>query len=116
MNIVNFKVDLSSYTNAECNPSDGKVRLIDGKGVIFCKIGVELLTSYYAPLNIILDYGYSSSVTKDVQIQNPPGSTYKPDAPAAVPQPTTAGSQPNTPTTTGSSNDQGPITGFRDER
>lgn len=86
MNIVNFQVGLSTY-EAKCNPSDGKVRLIDGKGVIFCRIDVELLTSYYAPLNIILNYGYSSSVTKDVQIVNPPGSTYKPDSPTPVTQP-----------------------------
>jgi hypothetical protein len=81
-NYVNFEVGLSSY-KAECTPSDGKVRLIDNKGVIFCKFPVELQTSYLSPLNIILNYGYSSSITRDVQIVNPAGSSYKP--PAAQP-------------------------------
>jgi hypothetical protein len=79
-NIVNFGVGLSNY-KADCTPSDGKIRLIDGKAVFFCRFPVETLASYVSPLNIILNYGYSSSVTRSVQIANPPGSTYT--APAA---------------------------------
>jgi hypothetical protein len=76
INFVNFEVGLSTY-KGDCTPSEGKVRLVEGKGVIFCKFPVELKTSYIAPLNILLNYGYSTSATRTVQISNPPGTSAK---------------------------------------
>ncbi len=74
VDVVDVKAELSSGGEPECSPSDNRLRLVDGKGVIFCKIPVELHTSYTAPLVITLDYGYSSSVTRDIEIVRPPGS------------------------------------------
>jgi hypothetical protein len=77
VNIVGFKASLSDYQVA-CNPADSKLRLVDNKGVFFCRFDVPTQTTYQSPLNIILDYGYSSSVTRDLQIVRPPGSAYSP--------------------------------------
>ena len=74
VNIVDVEVELTGAGTPECNPSDMRVRLVDGTGVFFCRFPVALKTSYTTPLVIRLDYGYSSSVTRSVEIVNPPGT------------------------------------------
>lgn len=74
LNLVNFNVEVRGQSPAECTPVDNKVRLVDGKGVFYCKVNTQLETSYTTPLIITLDYGYSSSITKRIEIVNPPGT------------------------------------------
>jgi len=75
INIVEVDMQLSDQGDAVCKPADKKVRLVDGKGIIHCVINVEMETSYTTPLVITLDYGYSSSVTRQLEIVRPPGAT-----------------------------------------
>ena len=74
VNVVDVQAELRGQGEAECTPSDGRIRLINGKGVIFCQFPVELHTSYTTPLVITLKYGYSSSTTRQIEIVKPPGT------------------------------------------
>ncbi len=45
------------------------VQLIDGRGYIFCKLSSSSVSGVYkAPLNIQLEYGYSNSIQRDIEI------------------------------------------------
>lgn len=72
--VVEVSVDLVDAGTPVCEPPDMRVRLWNGKGVIFCRLPIEQETSYTAPLEITLDYGYSSSITHKIDIIKPPGS------------------------------------------
>jgi len=73
LNNVKITVKLSGGGEPVCTPGNN-IRLVDGKGVVFCKIPLEMETSYTTPLIIQLDYGYSQSVTRTFEIVRPPGS------------------------------------------
>lgn len=77
LDIVNIDLEMSGAGEVSCNPEDKKIRLVNGKGVIFCRIPIELETSFTTPLVITLDYGYSTSITRQITIARPPGSTYE---------------------------------------
>ena len=56
---------------SSCRPDIGDtVELVDGKGYIFCRLDKSIIGNivYTTPLNIELSYGYSSSVTKGIEI------------------------------------------------
>jgi hypothetical protein len=74
LNIVDIGVEMSGGGEVVCTPGDKRVRLVNGKGVIFCKIPIEMQTSYTTPLLLTLNYGYSSSIIREVEITNAPGS------------------------------------------
>ncbi len=74
MDLVSVGVTMSNAGTVECTPSTNMIRLVNNKGVIFCRVPVELHTSYVTPLAITLYYGYTSSVTRTVTIANPPGT------------------------------------------
>jgi len=73
VNMVDVSVALSGAGTPSCTPEDKRVRLVDGRGIIYCAIPIEIETSYTSPLVVTLDYGYSSSTTRQVEITNPPG-------------------------------------------
>ncbi|HZX45633.1 MAG TPA: hypothetical protein VFF28_08195 [Candidatus Nanoarchaeia archaeon] len=64
-------IKLGNLRMTECRPSIGRdIQLIDGKGIIFCRIdksavGVE---AYVTPLNIQLRYGYTESIKRSIKI------------------------------------------------
>jgi len=86
LNIVDIGVEMSGGGDVVCTPADNRVRLVNGKGVIFCKIPIEMQTSYTTPLLLTLNYGYSSSVTREVEITNAPGagSSYSGSSPGII--------------------------------
>ncbi|HII16520.1 TPA: hypothetical protein HA361_01275 [Candidatus Woesearchaeota archaeon] len=54
-----------------CTPRIGeRVRLINGEGRIICKMSTLRMGTgaFTSPLNIVLDYGYMSSIRKDIEI------------------------------------------------
>ncbi|MFH2027694.1 MAG: hypothetical protein ABIJ08_01015 [Nanoarchaeota archaeon] len=68
---VAYSVKLGSEDiTAGCKPEGGVVKLVNGKGYIFCEKGnVDKITSIYtAPLNIILTYGYSTTESKEIEV------------------------------------------------
>lgn len=55
----------------ECRPVIGRdVELIDNEGYIFCRLDKSIAggKAYVTPLNIILSYGYSNSIERDIEI------------------------------------------------
>ena len=58
---------------ASCSPAADKVKLIGGKRTIFCEKNTEPNTPpFQSPLTIRLSYGYSSSISKPVEIVRAP--------------------------------------------
>ena len=70
MNEVEVDIRLGNLPEPpKCKPSDGKVELIDGRGFIFCSFSKQGISqAYVTPLNIILKYGYSNSIERDIEI------------------------------------------------
>ncbi len=68
---VSIQVQLSSLGMAQCGT--GKIKLLDGKGVAICQISNPQNTdySYLTEMEIILDYGYTSSITELIEVINP---------------------------------------------
>ena len=59
----------TSTNSGDCEPS--KLKLIDGKGVIYCNFDATTDGSAYkTPLNIKLEYGYMDSVSKQIEIRS----------------------------------------------
>jgi hypothetical protein len=56
-----------------CKPLDGgALRLIDGAGTLYCDMGVGLNDIYPTPLTVTLSYGYSTTITRSVEIVKAP--------------------------------------------
>ncbi len=57
-----------------CKPLDGgKLRLIEGEGVLYCEMaGIGLDEVYPTPLTVTISYGYSTTVTKSLEIVKAP--------------------------------------------
>jgi hypothetical protein len=72
LNTIVVNVDTSFDTRPRCTPagtSTDPVRLINGQGYIFCSMSKPNTNSaYQTPLNIRLDYVYSNSISKKVEI------------------------------------------------
>lgn len=70
LNAMKFSVDIAS-TALQCQPSNGELRLVNNKGTIFCQFtNAQNIPAYQTPLNIKLSYGYKSSISKIVEIEN----------------------------------------------
>ncbi|MBW2965266.1 hypothetical protein KY363_07450 [Candidatus Woesearchaeota archaeon] len=70
LNVMTFSVDIAS-TALQCQPSNGELRLVNNKGTIFCQFtNTQNTLAYQTPLNVKLSYGYKSSVSKVVEIEN----------------------------------------------
>ena len=64
-------VRLGNLRMTECRPSMGRdVHLIDDKGYIFCRMDKAAIPAqaYQTPINIILSYGYTTSIQRDIEI------------------------------------------------
>jgi len=60
----------ADVNSGACEPSS-KIKLIDGKGTIYCNFDATTTGSAYkTPLNIILAYGYMDSISKQVEIRS----------------------------------------------
>lgn len=72
LNTIRYFVDLGGTSLTDCQPSNGEVKLVNGKAVIFCKYQYQGAggSAYQTPLKVVLDYGYKSSISKIVEIEN----------------------------------------------
>jgi len=62
---------ISALGYAECT-NNGRVKLIDGKGVALCYLPKGFGTySYTTEMEITLNYGYSTSINKQIEVINP---------------------------------------------
>ncbi len=68
LNIVTYTISISSSV-LDCNPKS-PLRLVNNKGTIFCSYIPSALPAYQTPLEIELNYGYKSSTSKVVNIEN----------------------------------------------
>ena len=65
----------TTRSTGTCEPTT-KLKLIDGKGVIYCSFSATITGSAYkTPLQIELTYGYMDSVSKQVEIRSTATST-----------------------------------------
>jgi hypothetical protein len=74
-NIVDYWVDMTGGSLLKCSPEidgDYKIRLVDGKGTIYCYFNIYGESAYTTPLNIQLDYNYMESISKQVEIIKTP--------------------------------------------
>jgi hypothetical protein len=70
LNTLRFEVDVSGQP-LECQPNNGELRLVNKKGVVFCTFkNIQNIPAYQTPLNVRLFYGYKSSISKVVEIEN----------------------------------------------
>lgn len=69
LNNIQYEVFLSGQP-LECEPR-GNIRLVNEKGTIFCKyMNMQQIPAYQTPLEVRLIYGYKSSISKVVEIEN----------------------------------------------
>lgn len=70
LNTIDFQADLGG-TPMDCEPKTGKIRLVNNKAIIFCKYRyTQTGGAYQTPLNVKLFYGYKSSTSTMVEIEN----------------------------------------------
>jgi len=69
---VRFTVKLADKFPEKCTPSDNMVRLVDGRGKIFCTFNIGNVPAYETPLNIELNYNYLQSISKKIEIIKTP--------------------------------------------
>lgn len=74
LNRIRYQVSLSDgRITGDCKPTNGELRLINGRGTIFCKfanVDAQGGLAYQTPLRVTLDYGYKNSISKDIEIQS----------------------------------------------
>ncbi|MBW2997807.1 hypothetical protein KY349_05700 [Candidatus Woesearchaeota archaeon] len=70
LNMLNFEVSIAGQP-LECEPRTGELRLSNQRGTIFCKfLNVPNIPAYQTALEVRLMYGYKSSISKMVDIEN----------------------------------------------
>lgn len=70
LNNVAYMVKLGEQA-LDCQPNTGKIRLVNDQAVIFCKYQYQQKGgAYETAMTIQLDYGYKSSTSKQVEIEN----------------------------------------------
>lgn len=70
LNTLHFRAAIAGQP-LECEPRTGTLRLVNNQGTIFCKfLNIPAIPAYQTPLEIELDYGYKSSISKMVDIEN----------------------------------------------
>ena len=76
-NVVNIKAELSGKELKCDQVNDEKIVVLDGKkGIIKCSLDIlneetENKNAYVAPLSIVLDYGYTRTISKGFNIEKP---------------------------------------------
>lgn len=72
MNLIRIEdIRVGNIRMTECRPTIGRdVQLIDNEGYIFCRLDKSVVgaKAYVTPLNIILSYGYTSSIERDIEV------------------------------------------------
>jgi len=72
MNLIRIEdIKVGNVRMTECRPSIGRdVELIDDKGYIFCRLDKSIAEgkAYVTPLNIVLSYGYTTSIEEDIEV------------------------------------------------
>jgi len=72
MNMIRIEdIKVGNVRMTECRPAIGRdVELIDERGYIFCRVDKSIAKgkAYVTPLNIILSYGYTTSIERDIEI------------------------------------------------
>ncbi|MBN2458000.1 hypothetical protein JXB31_02630 [Candidatus Woesearchaeota archaeon] len=80
LNTVDVTASMRTAKLLSCVP-DKSVRLVDGKGTIFCKFALKETAPYTTPLNIQLDYAYNTNTKRTLEIAKIPGtSSYADDS------------------------------------
>lgn len=55
------------------DPQDGSVKLINGRGTVFCELGgMPIGPAFNTPLTIELDYGYRNTISRSVEVLRTP--------------------------------------------
>jgi hypothetical protein len=68
---IEIEMQVSALGVVTCT-NDNKIRLLDGKGATICKVKKNKESgSYMTQMEIILSYGYSSSITEKIKIVDP---------------------------------------------
>lgn len=71
LNTIRYYAELGGEQLFDCQPSNGEVRLVNDKAVIFCKYNFARAgLAYQTPLKVVLEYGYKNSISKIVEIEN----------------------------------------------
>ena len=71
LNRLKYTVRLGASQIGQCSPKNAEVRLVNNKGMIFCRFPHSgASAAYETTLNIELDYGYKNSIAKKVEIEN----------------------------------------------
>lgn len=77
LNKISVEMEIKGLQKVGCTPSDGFVKLYNNKGTMHCTFRPNdhqsQTASYTTPLNIILDYHYTDSISKKIEIMNIPG-------------------------------------------
>jgi hypothetical protein len=69
LNVLDYSASIAQQP-LDCEPK-GQIRLVDNKATIFCKyLNMPQLPAYQTPLEVRLTYGYKSSASKVVEIEN----------------------------------------------
>jgi len=74
-NVISYNVEMAGAYKIRCVPEiegEPAIRLVDGKGTIYCTFGISGDAAYSTPLRITLDYSYIDSISKDIEIIKTP--------------------------------------------
>ncbi len=70
LNTMDYTVSLAGAT-LDCEPRNNALRLVNNKGVIFCRYrDIPQSSAYQTPIEVTLKYGYKNSISKVVEIEN----------------------------------------------
>ncbi|MFC1723479.1 hypothetical protein ACFL0V_05050 [Nanoarchaeota archaeon] len=68
---IRYTVSLGSAEQVQCQPINGEVRLVNNKATIFCQSPRSAQgLAYQTPLKVELIYGYKSSISKQIEVEN----------------------------------------------
>ena len=75
LDVVNLNsVKISGKDDPALDKCKGKIRLFDGEGSVVCEYVIKDATqAYTTPIRIELEYGYTTSITRNVEIVKVPG-------------------------------------------
>lgn len=69
IDVINIGDTTLGFGNLACTPTSGTVRLVNGKGVIYCRMDGLTGNAYTTTLNIDISYGYKSSISKSFSVR-----------------------------------------------
>jgi hypothetical protein len=70
LNFLTYQASISQQP-LDCEPATHEIRLVNNQATIFCKyLNIPNMAAYQTPLEVKLFYGYKSSISKMVEIEN----------------------------------------------